>query len=103
MLMSEGEKWEVYIPANLGYGAKGQGEKIPPNSALMFRIEMGRIKGDKFDEAGYIIRAEGNEYKGSWMYDSEGEQISVFMWFARIMGVLLVTCLGGLGVLCCLY
>jgi FKBP-type peptidyl-prolyl cis-trans isomerase FklB len=38
-LMTEGSKWELYIPANLGYGAGGQGP-IGPNSVLVFEVEL---------------------------------------------------------------
>ena len=41
-LMKEGEKWELYIPANLGYGSRGQG-KIQPNSTLIFEIELLKV------------------------------------------------------------
>ena len=39
-LMKEGDKWELYIPPQLGYGARGAGAKIPPNSALIFEVEL---------------------------------------------------------------
>lgn len=39
-LMSEGAKWRLYIPAELGYGAQGAGEMIPPHSALIFDVEL---------------------------------------------------------------
>jgi len=39
-LMSEGAKWEVYIPADLAYGTRGAGEDIGPNSVLIFEIEL---------------------------------------------------------------
>lgn len=39
LLMNEGSKWRIYIPQNLGYGAQGAGEKIPPYSVLIFDIE----------------------------------------------------------------
>lgn len=39
-LMPVGSKWELYIPAELGYGEYGSGEKIGPNAALVFQVEL---------------------------------------------------------------
>lgn len=39
-LMSEGAKWRLYIPSELGYGAHGAGEMIPPHSTLIFDVEL---------------------------------------------------------------
>lgn len=39
-LMSEGAKWKLYIPYDLGYGAQGAGEMIPPYSTLVFEVEL---------------------------------------------------------------
>lgn len=39
-LMSEGAKWELYIPADLAYGTRGAGEDIGPNSVLIFEVEL---------------------------------------------------------------
>ena len=40
LLMQPGARWELYIPPQLGYGARGAGAKIPPNSALIFEVEL---------------------------------------------------------------
>ncbi len=38
--MKIGEKRRVFIPANLGYGARGAGAAIPPHANLIFDIEL---------------------------------------------------------------
>jgi FKBP-type peptidyl-prolyl cis-trans isomerase len=40
MLMKVGAKYKIYIPAELAYGMEGRGEKIKPNSALIFEMEL---------------------------------------------------------------
>ena len=42
-LMPLGSKWEIYIPADLAYGAGGQGP-IPASSTLIFEVELLEIK-----------------------------------------------------------
>jgi FKBP-type peptidyl-prolyl cis-trans isomerase len=40
-LMKEGDKWQLFIPAKLGYGERGvPGGKIGPNATLIFDIEL---------------------------------------------------------------
>ena len=39
-LMKEGAKWELYVPSELGYGKGGRDKRIPPNSALIFEVEL---------------------------------------------------------------
>ena len=45
-LMVQGDKWEMYIPYGLAYGANGKPPKIPPAAALIFIMEIVRIKGE---------------------------------------------------------
>ena len=39
-LMTEGSKWRLFIPSELGYGAQQAGEMIPPHSTLIFEVEL---------------------------------------------------------------
>lgn len=43
-LMPTGAKWEIYIPANLGYGPNGAGAKIGPNETLKFEVKLVSIQ-----------------------------------------------------------
>lgn len=38
--MQPGARWKLYVPAELGYGTRGAGSKIPPNSTLIFEVEL---------------------------------------------------------------
>jgi FKBP-type peptidyl-prolyl cis-trans isomerase len=42
-LMPAGSTYMLYIPAEMGYGAKGSGP-IPPNSTLIFKVELLDVK-----------------------------------------------------------
>ena len=50
-MMPEGSKWEIYIPPELGYGERGAGP-IPPNSALIFDIDLVSIKHEAKPKSG---------------------------------------------------
>ncbi len=39
-MMSEGAKWEIYIPAEIAYGENGSGEYVGPNATLIFEVEL---------------------------------------------------------------
>ena len=52
----EGDKWEMYIPSELGYGDSGSPPKIPGGAPLVFQMEILNINGptvpaDKCDPA----------------------------------------------------
>ena len=44
-LMKEGDTWELYIPSDLAYGDRGAGRSIPGGAALIFTLEMIKVKG----------------------------------------------------------
>ena len=43
-LMPIGSKYRLYIPSELGYGARGAGGDIPPHAALIFDVELISIR-----------------------------------------------------------
>jgi FKBP-type peptidyl-prolyl cis-trans isomerase FklB len=45
-LMGEGSKWELYVPPDLAYGDRGAGSRIPPQSALVFEVELISAKAE---------------------------------------------------------
>ena len=42
-MMKEGAKWQLFVPSDLGYGQGGHGH-IPPNSTLIFDVELISVK-----------------------------------------------------------
>ncbi len=45
-LMKTGSEWELYIPSDLAYGPRGN-QSIPPNSTLIFKVELLEVNGQK--------------------------------------------------------
>jgi FKBP-type peptidyl-prolyl cis-trans isomerase FklB len=43
-LMPVGSKWQLFIPSDIAYGDRGAGQAIPPNSTLIFDVELLGIK-----------------------------------------------------------
>ena len=39
-LMQKGSRYKFFIPADLAWGKKGSGKKIPPNAALIFDVRL---------------------------------------------------------------
>jgi FKBP-type peptidyl-prolyl cis-trans isomerase len=43
-LMKTGDTWEVVVPADLGYGADGAGDAIPPGQTLVFTMALTKVE-----------------------------------------------------------
>lgn len=39
-MMHKGDTWMLYVPPSLGYGERGAGDAIPPDSVLIFKIQL---------------------------------------------------------------
>jgi FKBP-type peptidyl-prolyl cis-trans isomerase len=50
-MMREGDRWQIVVPANLGYGERGQGDGIiPPNQTLVFDLQLIKVTTPKEKE-----------------------------------------------------
>lgn len=49
-MMPAGSKWQLFVPAKLAYGDRGVPGAIPPNSTLVFEVELLGIGAPKTEE-----------------------------------------------------
>lgn len=45
--MKTGDKWEIFVPSYLAYGELGYGREIPPNTTLIFEMELLEVNPEK--------------------------------------------------------
>jgi len=43
-LMKTGDTWEIVLPSDIGYGADGAGDAIPPNQTLVFTMTLVKVE-----------------------------------------------------------
>ena len=52
-LMREGDHWQIWIPASLGYGSRGRGA-VPANQTMVFDLRLLSASTPKRGEMGYV-------------------------------------------------
>jgi peptidylprolyl isomerase len=58
MLMKEGDRWEIVVPADIGYGKHAKGVSIPSGATLIFDLELvsvGEPKPTSFFKREYLM------------------------------------------------
>ncbi|MFW6094771.1 MAG: FKBP-type peptidyl-prolyl cis-trans isomerase [Pseudomonadota bacterium] len=60
-LMAPGAKYRLYVPAELAYGERGAGDSVPPNSVLIFDVELLDVEsGDGAAASGEAQSGDGS-------------------------------------------
>jgi len=59
-MMVVGDKWEMYIPSELGYGDRGSPPKIGPGDTLVFQMEILAIQGDSIPALQCTVSGDGD-------------------------------------------
>jgi FKBP-type peptidyl-prolyl cis-trans isomerase FklB len=69
-LMKTGSKWDIFIPPQLGYGERGASPVIPPNSVLIFEVELLSVEAAKEGNEGQPQEQQQGQPQGQ----QQGEQ-----------------------------
>lgn len=78
-LLQTGDKVRMKVPAKLGYGKKGYGKLIPPNTDLVFEMEIvDKMKGDKRPSGLIVYRTV--ERSGALIKDAQSVSIHFYGW-----------------------
>lgn len=43
LMMREGSRYKLFVPPDIGWGKKGAGTKIPPNSVVIFDVRLRKV------------------------------------------------------------
>ena len=89
-LMVAGDKWEMYIPSELGYGDRGSPPKIGGGDVLVFQMEILGIMGDTVPALNCQLDEENcNEREIKYIAKVKAwEMTKVQSEIARVQGVL---------------
>jgi len=72
--MKNGEHRTVVVPHELGFGAAGAGQDIPPYSTLIFELEIIDVQSDKKQIAGIIAKLKKDHPKSDLITTESGLQ-----------------------------
>lgn len=76
-MMKAGDKWELVIPAEIGYGEHGAGGVIPGDATLVFDVELLAIKSEKEMKAEAEAAAKAFQAEQQGFLDENGKKDGV--------------------------